>query len=157
MAQLIKNSPATQETRVQSLGQEDSLEEEMAIHSSVLVWEIPWTEELGGLQSMVSQRVRHSWATKSHKPQTIPHITRDTLGHAAAAAVVDSLVSDSLATPWTAAYQAPPSMGFSGHEYWSGLPSPPWIMGNPKTLLRVNLYAFSKLLNYLFSSSCTES
>ena len=45
----------TQETQVQSLGQEDPLEEEMAIHSSILPWEIPWTEELSGLQSIGSQ------------------------------------------------------------------------------------------------------
>ena len=49
-----------QETRVQSLGQEDSLEKEIATHSSILAWKIPWTEELGGLQSMGSQRVRHN-------------------------------------------------------------------------------------------------
>ena len=48
-----------QETRVQSLGQEDPLEEEMATHSSILVWRIPWTEELSGLQSIGSQRVGH--------------------------------------------------------------------------------------------------
>ena len=48
-----------QETWVQSLGQQDSLEKEMATHSSILAWEIPWTEELGGLQSMGSQRVGH--------------------------------------------------------------------------------------------------
>ena len=46
-------------TRVQSLGQDESLEEEIAAHSSILSWEIPWTEEPGGLQSMPSQRVRH--------------------------------------------------------------------------------------------------
>ena len=45
MAQVVKNLPAMQETYVQSLGQEDPLEKEMATHSSVLVWEIPWTEE----------------------------------------------------------------------------------------------------------------
>ena len=49
----------TQETWVQFLGGEDNLEEEMATHSSALAWEIPWTEEPGGLQSMGSQRVRH--------------------------------------------------------------------------------------------------
>ena len=48
-----------QETRVQSLGWEDPLEKEMAAHSSILAWEIPWTEEPGGLQSMGSQRVGH--------------------------------------------------------------------------------------------------
>ena len=47
----------TQETRVQSLGQVDPLEEEVATHSSIVAWEIPWTEEPGGLQSMGSQRV----------------------------------------------------------------------------------------------------
>ena len=49
-----------QEMWVQSLGQEDSLEKEIATHSSILAWKIPWTEELGGLQSMGSQRVRHN-------------------------------------------------------------------------------------------------
>ena len=48
-----------QETQVQSLGQKDPLEEEMAIDSSILAWEIPWTEEPGGLQSIGLQRVRH--------------------------------------------------------------------------------------------------
>ena len=58
-----KNLPALQETWIQSLGWEDPLEEAMATHSSILAWRIPWTEEPGGLQSMGSQRVRHSWAT----------------------------------------------------------------------------------------------
>ena len=57
--QLIKNLPAMQETRVPFLGWEDALEKEMATHSSILTWEIPWTEGLGGLQSMRLQRVRH--------------------------------------------------------------------------------------------------
>ena len=52
MAQLVKNLPAKQETQVQSLGQEDLLEKEMATHSSTLAWKIPWMEEPGGLQSM---------------------------------------------------------------------------------------------------------
>ena len=55
-----------QETWVWSLGREDALEEEMATHSSILAWRIPWTEEPGGLQSMEWQRVRHGWATKPH-------------------------------------------------------------------------------------------
>ena len=58
-AQRVKNLLETQETWVQSLGEEDLLEEVMAIHSSILVWRIPWTEEPGGLQSIVSQRVGH--------------------------------------------------------------------------------------------------
>ena len=57
MAQSVKNLPTMQETWVQSLSQEDPLE--MATHSSILAWRIPWTEEPGGLQSMRSQRVRH--------------------------------------------------------------------------------------------------
>ena len=48
---MVRNLPAKQETRVRSLGWEDPLEEEMATHSSILAWEIPWTEEPGGLQS----------------------------------------------------------------------------------------------------------
>jgi len=51
VAQTVKNQPAVQETWVQSLGQEDSLENEMATHSRILAWRIPWTEEPGGLQS----------------------------------------------------------------------------------------------------------
>ena len=59
MAQLVKNLPAMQETQVQSLGQEDPVEKEMATHSSILAWRIPWTEEPGRLQSMGSLRVGH--------------------------------------------------------------------------------------------------
>ena len=58
--QMVKNLPAMQETWVQSQGQEDPLEKEMATHSSILAWRIPWTEEPGGLQSMGSQRVKHN-------------------------------------------------------------------------------------------------
>ena len=56
VAQTVKNLPATLETRVRSLAQEDPLEEEMATHSSILAWEIPWTEEPDGLQSIGSQK-----------------------------------------------------------------------------------------------------
>ena len=56
---MVKNLPTVQETWVQSLGQEDSLEKGMATHSSILAWRIPWTEEPGRLQSMGSQRVGH--------------------------------------------------------------------------------------------------
>ena len=52
MAQMVKNLPAMRETSVRSLGWEDPLEKEMAIHSSILAWRISWTEEPGGLQSM---------------------------------------------------------------------------------------------------------
>ena len=59
MVQLVKNLPVMQETGVQSLGQEDPLENGMATHSSILAWRNPWTEEPGGLQFMGSQRVGH--------------------------------------------------------------------------------------------------
>ena len=55
VAQTVKHLPTVRETWVQSLGQEDPLEKEMAIHSSILAWKIPWTEEPGGLQSTGSQ------------------------------------------------------------------------------------------------------
>ena len=54
-----------QETQVWSLGQEDPLEKGMEIHSSILAWRIPWTEEPGRIQSMGSQRVRHNWVTST--------------------------------------------------------------------------------------------
>ena len=60
----VKSVPAVEKMRVRSLGWEDPLEKEVATHSSILAWEIPWTEEPGGLQSMGLQRVRHSLATK---------------------------------------------------------------------------------------------
>ena len=59
VAQTVKSLPAMRETQVQSQGQEDPLEKEMATHSSTLAWKIPWTEEPGGVQPMGSQRVRH--------------------------------------------------------------------------------------------------
>ena len=55
---MVKSLPAVQEIQVQFLGQEDPLEKEMAVHSSILVWKIPWTKETGGLQSM---GVTKSW------------------------------------------------------------------------------------------------
>ena len=86
VAQRIKRLPAMQETQVQSLGWEDPLEKEMATHSSILAWRIPWTEEPGGLQSTGSQswtRLRdftltHSAYTSTPNPSlsfpiTLPH------------------------------------------------------------------------------------
>ena len=63
---MVKNPPAMQETWVQPLGWEDFLEEDVAAHSSILAWRIPWTEETGRLQSRGSQRVGHDWATNAH-------------------------------------------------------------------------------------------
>ena len=59
LAQRVNHLPAMWETGVRSLGQEDPLEKEMATHTSILAWRIPWTEEPGGLQSTGSQRIRH--------------------------------------------------------------------------------------------------
>ena len=63
VAQRLKCLPAMQETWVRSLGREDPLEKEVATHSSILAWRIPWMKEPGGLQSTGSHRVRHDWAT----------------------------------------------------------------------------------------------
>ena len=60
VAQMVKRLSTMWETWVQSLGWEDPLEKEMAIHSSTIAWKIPWTEQPGRLQSMRSQRVRHN-------------------------------------------------------------------------------------------------
>ena len=61
---MVKRPSVMREMQVQSLDWDDPLEKEMATHSSILAWEIPWTEEAGGLQSMGWQRVRHNLVTK---------------------------------------------------------------------------------------------
>ena len=66
VAQTVKNLPLMQETQVWSQGRKDPLEKGTVIHSSILAWRIPWTEEPGGLQSMGSQRLRHDWVTNTH-------------------------------------------------------------------------------------------
>ena len=66
VAQMVKRLPAMRKTRIQFLGRQDPLEKEMAIHSSILAWKIPWTEEPDRLQSMGSQRVGHDWVTSLH-------------------------------------------------------------------------------------------
>ena len=135
----------TQEMRVQSLGWEDPLEKEMATHSSTLAWRIPWREEPGRLQSMGSQRVRHFWATSLSLSQYIRNWISTTKADSLPLHHVGSLrwkwkkvkvksVShvQLCATPWTVAHQAPPSLGFSRQEHWSGLPFPsPGDFPNP--------------------------
>ena len=61
---MVKNTPANQEKQVRSQGWEDPLQQEMATHSSILAWEITWTEKTCGLQSMGLQRVEHDLVTK---------------------------------------------------------------------------------------------
>ena len=68
-----KNQSAMQETRVQSLGQEDPLEEGMATHSSILAWRIPWAEEPGELLSIGSKRVGHDWSDWAHTQKLTEH------------------------------------------------------------------------------------
>ena len=74
MAQQVKNSPPMQKTQemwVRALSQEDALEKEMATHSSILAWKIPWTKEPGSLQSMGSQKVRHTEWLNMYASKTV--------------------------------------------------------------------------------------
>ena len=71
VTQMIKNLPAMKETQVQSLGEEDPLEKEMATHSSILAWEILWTGEPGELQSTGLQKVGHRWVTNTFTYKTL--------------------------------------------------------------------------------------
>ena len=80
MAQPVRSLPAMQETQVWSLGWEDPLEKEMATHSSILAWKIPWTEEPGGLQSKGLQRVKHDWVT-GHQQQQAFNIRHSAQAH----------------------------------------------------------------------------
>ena len=158
---MVKNLPAIQETRVWSLGREDPLVKEMATHSNTLAWKIPWMEEHGRLQSMGSQRVWHDWTTslslftfmhwrRKWKPTPVflPGKPRDrgawwaaVYGVAQSWTQLKRLSSSGssssshvwlFVTPWTEAYQASLSMGFSRQEYWSGLPFPsPEDLPNP--------------------------
>ena len=111
VAQLVKNPTAMRETWVWSLGWEDPLEKGKAIYSSILAWRIPWT-----LQPMGSWRVGHNWETFTFNLHfcwmsmllLLSRFSRVWL----------------CATPQTVAHQAPPSLGFSRQEHWSGLPFP---------------------------------
>ena len=75
MAQIVKNLLGMCKTGVWSLDKKDPLEKGMAIHSSILAWRVPWTEEPGGLQSMGSQRIRHDWTTNTFFLLTVVFIT----------------------------------------------------------------------------------
>ena len=143
-----------QETSVQFLGREDPLEKDMATHSSILAWRIPWPEEPGRLESIrlqesdmtqqlnqccccyVTSVMPHSVRPHRHKPTRLPH-PWDSPGKNTGVGChfllqcmevkSESEVASHvqlLEIPWTAAYQAPPSTGFSRQEYWSGLPFP---------------------------------
>ena len=100
---VAKNPPAhAEDWGARSLGWEDPLEQEMASHSSILAWEIPWTEEPEGLQSIVLQRVRHDWATE-HAPRSeknMPNISKHARVHIQRLSYVRLF-----AIPWNAARQ----------------------------------------------------
>ena len=106
VAQMVKNLPDNTGNVGSIPGLVRFPEEEMATHSNILAWEIPWTEEPDGLQYMGSQRVRHDWATE--------------------------LTELTPVTPWTVACQGPLFIGFSRQKYWSGLSFPsPGDLPNP--------------------------
>ena len=133
---MIKNLPAKQEMRVRALGGEDPPKEEMATHSSILAWEILWTEEPGGLWSKELQRVRHNSETKQQPPYSQnghdkPPLLSENLARGddpsrgkniskekESESVSRSVMSNSLQPH----EQAPLFMGFSRQEYWRGLP-----------------------------------
>ena len=96
----------------------------MATHSSILAWKIPWTEDPDRLQFMGSQRVGHDRITSLSLFKLV-RASFIYLFLLIFTVKVKSLSHARLfATPWTVAYQAPPSVGFSRQEYWSGLPFP---------------------------------
>ena len=78
---MVKNLPATWVMQVRSLGQADSLEKQMATHSSILAWKIPWTKEPSGLQSIGLQRVRHDWVTNTFTFSSFTGTTALSLSH----------------------------------------------------------------------------
>ena len=128
-----------QEMQVQFLGQKDPLEESITTHSSVLAWGIPWTEKPGGLQSAAAATKSLQSCLTLCDPMdcSLPGCSIHGILQARTLEWVAISFSSAwkwkvkvkslshvrlLVTPWTAAYQAPPSMGFSRQEYWSGVP-----------------------------------
>ena len=125
---MVKHLTTMQETWAQSLGREALLEKEMATHSSILVWRIPWMEEPGRLQSMGVAKSRTRLSDFTHSLGQHPGFSsRDTpnnlLSSSAELNVNVKLLSSCL-TLRPHGHQAPLSMGFSRQEYWSGLPFP---------------------------------
>ena len=115
VAQKVKHLPTMRETQVQSLGQEDPLEKEIATHSSTVAWKIPWMEEPGRLQSMSlkeSDRTDRLYFLFSALVSKLLKVSE----------VAQSCMI--LCYPMDCSYQAPLSMGFFRREYWSGLPFP---------------------------------
>ena len=129
---MVKRLPAMWETRVRFLDWEDPLEEEMATHSSILAWRIPWTEQPHGLRSIGLQRVRHDWRDLAHTTSMLNIIYWIPTNCQAFGGGLVANSCPTLATPWTVACQAPLSIAFSRQEHWSGLPFPsPGDLPNP--------------------------
>ena len=134
------------ETGVRSLGQEDPLEKEMAIHSSTIAWRIRWTEEPGKLQSMGPHRVGHDW---SDLVVAVVYSRGNLTQHDAAQLLSRVQLS---VTPWTVAHQDPLFMAFSRQEYWSGLPFPvPGDLPNPG--IELSSLACSALVRWFFTTA----
>ena len=138
MDPLVNNPPATQETWVCSLGQEDPLEEEMATASSVLAWENPCSEEPGRLQSLGLQESDMTERLSHHDHLQLffasLHSQRHTqVQHPLLLGLFSCQdVSASFVISWTVACQAPLSMRFPKQEYWSGVPFPsPGVLPDP--------------------------
>ena len=115
---MVKNPPANAGDigdADSSLGQADPLQEEVATHSSIFAWKIPWTEEPGGLQSVGLQRVGQAWDSPGKNTGVGCHFLPQCMKVKSESEVTQSCLTS--ATPWTAAHQAPPSMGFSRQEY----------------------------------------
>ena len=128
-----------QETCIWSLGWEDPLEREMAAHSSTLAWKILWTEEPGGLQSMGLQSqiqlndFTFTWANSGRRWMAGKLVCWSPWGCKLSEWVKSLSCVQLFVALWTVAHQAPPSIGFSRQENWSGLPFPsPGDLPNPR-------------------------
>ena len=123
VAQRLKRLPSMPETQVRSLGREDPLEKEMAAHSGVLAWRIPWTEEPGGLQSTGSQRVRPDWATSLSQWSFLIRLYRDCVSSSAIPAASSPGRFD-LQLPKSPSLQGPRVSREAGGELGKFLPQP---------------------------------
>ena len=126
---VVKNHLPVQEMRVQSLGWEDPPEKRMATHSSILAWEIPCTEEPGGLQFIGLQRLGTDLVTKQTALTWKNSSLYSRFQHFLSVSSLFPVLSLSsnvqlFTTPWTVACHASLSIGFFRQEYWSGFPFP---------------------------------
>ena len=134
VVQVVKNPSAMQETRVQSLGQEDPLEKEMTTHSSILAWGIPRTEEPGRFGGSCASDadsyltfcihgVAKSWTQLRHLILSLSLSWEVLVGWMHESSVSQS--RPTLCDPMVCSLPGPSLHGFSRHKYWSGLPCPP--------------------------------